>query len=491
MKRRVIWTGILLFGAINLFSQQKTQLVITGATLIDGRGGPPLSGAVVIIEGERTTSVCQQGTVTLRSGAKIVDATGKYLLPGLIDTHVHLEDIGLSDVGELPASWDSPAKAMELIEINGRLDLIGGVTTVRDLGSTELVLNMRDEINAGKVIGPRIIAAGMQLVKKTPGATKAKMFLEYDGPQDARARVRQLASAGVDLVKIRLTHQRAIPSLEEVRAIVAQAHRLGLRATVHTDVPADDLVRLAVDAGADGIEHNAPLRVKDEGLLREMARKKMTVMAGSGEFYVQRFEDPGFGDPVGSAAARLFPDDIVSALRRGVDSLRSQTAQMKTSGWDAEQVRKRFIRETERARQAGILLIFGTDAGAYLAIHGEEYKALYGETRMGSSAMETLLMATRDAAKALGKEKDLGTIEAGKLADIIIVDANPLEDLRNLRRLYRVIKGGVVYDPAELLSERTPDGGVLIRPLADGLFDPSCVHGARSAWQPAPGRPIR
>jgi imidazolonepropionase-like amidohydrolase len=446
----------MLFSAINLISQQKTPLVIIGGTLIDGRGGTPLPDAVVIIEGERITSVGQRGTIKTKSGATIVDATGKYLLPGLIDTHVHLEDIGLSDVGELPASWDSPAKAKELAIINARLDLIGGITTVRDLGSTELVLHLRDEINAGKVIGPRIIAAGMQLVKKSPGATRAKMFLEYDGPEDARARVRQLASAGGDLVKIRLTHQRVVPSLEEVRAIVDEAHSVGLRATVHTDVPADDLVRLAVDAGADGIEHNAPLRVKDEALLREMARKGMIVMAGSGEFYVQRFEDMGFGDPVGSAAARLFPAEIVSALRRGADSLRNQTARMKTSGWDAEQVRTRFIRETERARQAGILLIFGTDAGAYLAIHGEEYKALYGETKMGSSAMDAILMATRDAAKALGREKDLGTIEAGALADIIIVDANPLADLRNLCKLYRVIKGGVVYDPAELLAEGSP-----------------------------------
>jgi imidazolonepropionase-like amidohydrolase len=454
MERRLIWFGIILFIAFHLISQPKTQLIITGATLIDGKGGLPFPHAVVVIEGERITAVGRQGTIKIKPGAKILDATGKYLLPGLIDTHVHLEDIGLSDVGELPAAWDSPDKTRELIRINVRLDLIGGITTVRDLGSTELVLHMRDEINAGKVLGPRIIAAGMQLVKKTVGATKAKMFLDYDGPADARTKVRQLAAARVDLIKIRLTHQHAIPSLEEIRAIVDEAHRLGLRATVHTDVPAEDLVRLAIEAGADGIEHNAALRVKDEALLKEMARKGMALMAGSGEFYVQRFEDVGLGDPVGPAATRLFPEHVLLALRRGADTLRNQTTQMKKSGWDAEQVRTRFIRETDRARKARVLLIFGTDAGAYLAIHGEEYKALYGETRMGSSAMEAILMATRDAAKALGKEKDIGTIEADRLADIIIADANTLEDIRNLRKLYRVIKGGVIYDPAELLRSR-------------------------------------
>ena len=145
---------------------------------------------------------------------------------------------------------------------------------------------------------------------------------------------------GVDLIKIRLTHQRPVPSLEEVRAIVGEAHRLGLRATVHTDVPADDLVRLAIEAGADGIEHNAPLRVKDDTLLAEMARKGMTLMAGSGEFYVQRFEDGSLGDPVGPAASRLFPGDVVSALRAGAETLRKQTAEMKRSGWD------RFLHST-------------------------------------------------------------------------------------------------------------------------------------------------
>ncbi len=454
MKRMAGLALIALLVAVRVFPQQTTPLVITGANIIDGRGGATIRNGIVIIESGRITKVGIKGTVMIPTGARFLVAAGKFLLPGLIDTHVHLEDIGLSDVGRLPAVWDSPERLKELILINARLDLIGGITTVRDLGSTGLVLRVRDEINVGKVVGPRIIASGMQLVKKTPGATRERIFLEFDGPDDARAKVRQLVTMGVDLIKIRLTHQRAVPSLEEVRAIVDEAHRLGLRATVHTDVPADDLVRLAVEAGTDGIEHNAPLRLKDDALLSEMAKKGMTLMAGSGEFYVQRFGDGSLGDPIGAAVGRLFPEDVVAALRRGADTLREQTAEMRKSGWNPEEVRARFIRETERARRAGVFFVFGTDAGAYLAIHGEEYKALYGETRMGSTAMEALLMATRDAAKALAKEKEIGTIEAGKLADLVIVDEDPLADMRNLSRIYRVIKSGVVYSPSELLTKR-------------------------------------
>jgi imidazolonepropionase-like amidohydrolase len=453
MKRLIVLVLIPLFGGALLCLEQKPPLAIAGATIIDGKGGPPLPKGIVILEGNRIANVGTQTTLKIPPVDRVIDATGKYLIPGLIDAHVHLEDVGLSDVGELPAVWNSPERLRELVLINSRLDLIGGVTTVRDLGSTELVLHVRDDINAGRLIGPRIIAAGMQLVKKTPDSKKERMFLEYEGPGDARDKVRQLASMRVDVIKIRLTHQRPVPSLEEVRAIVDEAHELGLRVTVHTDVPADDLVRLAIEAGADGIEHNASLRVNDDALLKEMARRGMTIMAGSGEFYVQRFDDGGLGDPVGTAASRLFPGEVVAALRRGADSLRKQTAEMKTSGWDPGQVQARFVRETERARQAGILLVFGTDAGGYLAIHGEEYKALYGETRMGSTPMATLLMATRDAARCLGRENELGTIERGKLADMIVVDADPLADMRNLRRIYRVIKGGVAYSPSDLLSK--------------------------------------
>ena len=172
---------VILFAAAQLFPQQQPQLVIKGATIIDGRGGVPFAGAV-IIEAGRITSVGPTGTVRIPTGARVLDATGKFLLPGLIDTHVHLEEVGLSDLGELPAAWDSPERLKELVLINARLDLIGGITTVRDLGSTELVLRVRDEINAGKAAGARIIASGMQLVKKAPDAARERIFLESTAP---------------------------------------------------------------------------------------------------------------------------------------------------------------------------------------------------------------------------------------------------------------------------------------------------------------------
>ena len=452
MKSFVFTTGLLLLLAGRWLAQTPPTTVISGATLIDGTGTPPVPDAVVIIQGDRITRVGTSSSVNIPPGARVINAAGKFLLPGLIDTHVHLQMVGLSDIGELPARWNAPGNTRDLVAINGKLDMIAGFTTVRDLGSTDIVLKVRDDINSGRLLGPRIVAAGMQLVRKSTDAPAAEMFVEYEGRDSARSKVRYLASIGANVIKIRLTYLRPIPSLEEVRAIVEEAHSLGLLATVHTDVPADDLVKLAIDAGADGIEHNAPLRSQDDHTLARMAQHKMSLMAGAGAFFLQRIDTTGLIDVLDPAQRQLLPEDILLALRTGIESLHTQTDQMKKRGWSASQRQSGFILEVQRARKAGVLLVFGTDCGAYGMVHGEQYKALYGESMMGSSAMEVILMATRDAAKALGKENEIGTIEAGKLADLVILNANPLTDLRNLHQVFRVIKDGLVYDPADLLS---------------------------------------
>jgi len=452
VKRLLIVAIFISIQIAGLSGRDRAPIVISGATMIDGTGRPPVPDITVIIAGDRISKVGPSGSLAIPPGARVIDGSGKFILPGLIDTHVHLEMVGLADIGTLPAEWNAPDKLAKLVALNARLDLIAGFTTVRDMGSSDIVLKVRNQVNSGKLLGPRIFASGMQLVKRSAEAPSEAMFLEYDGTESARTGVRHLAAIGVDVIKIRLTRQRPVPSLDEVRAIVEEAHRLGLRATVHTDVPADDLVRLAIDAGADGIEHNAPLRSQIAGTLARMAQGKMSLMAGAGAFYVQRIDSTGLIDGLDQAQTRLFPADILSALHAGIGSLHDQTLEMTGSGWSAAQRQASFSQEIQRARNAGVLLAFGTDCGAYGMVHGEQYKALFGETRMGSSAMEAILMATRDAAAALGKADELGTIRQGLLADLIVVDADPLKDLRNVHLIHRIIKGGSVYDPAELIS---------------------------------------
>ena len=431
--------------------EKPRTIAVQGATLIDGTGRSPLSCAVILIEGDRIAAVGKCGAVAIPRGAHIVDVRGKFILPGLIDCHCHLEGVGLGDLGELPEEWATPDKLRELILDDARLDLAGGFTTIRDVGSTPLVFKVREEIDDGRFPGPRVIAAGQQLVKKSPGAYMDPSFLEYEGADDARKQVRHLVSLGADLIKVRLTSQRAMPSLEELRAIVAEAHGLGRRVTAHTDVPANEAVQLAMDAGLDGIEHNAPLRA-GEAVLRVMATKHMFLVAGIGDFYVQRDISGDAASMVDDSARRVFPPVVVSALEKAAVALQQQTAEMKKQGWSFEEALARGVQSMQEARRAGVLLGFGTDCGAELVIHGQQYKALYGETLVGSSAMEAILMATRDAAKILGREKELGTLEPGKFADLIILDADPLADLRNVGRIHTVVKGGKLYNQDELIA---------------------------------------
>lgn len=429
--------------------------MIRGGTLIDGTGGPPLAEAVVVVQDDRIAATGDSRAVAVPRGANVIDAHGQFVVPGLIDCHCHLEDVGFGDLADLPPEWQKPEKLKELIRIDARLDLLSGITTVRDPGSTDLLFQVRDEINSGKIPGPRIFAAGHQLVKKAPEAHLAPSFVEYDGPEDARARVREQVALGADLIKIRLAHDRPLPSIQEMRAIVEEAHRLGRRVAVHTWVPADQAVQLAIDAGVDSIEHNAPLRARAEYVLQEMGRRHIALTAGGGGFYVQRWEPGSPNDVLDPPGRRLFPPEIVALFLRVGEGLRAQTDEMRRQGWDPRQVQARFVGEMQRARKAGVLLVFGTDCGGELMVHGQQYKALYGESQMGSTPMEALQMATQDAARVLGKERELGTVERGKLADLIIVSANPLTDLRNLARVHAVMKGGRLYFPAERPAGKT------------------------------------
>jgi len=443
---------LLLTGTAH--GQTREVTIIKGATLVDGTGRPPLRNSVIVIDGERIRSVGVQGKIKIPRGARVIYARGKFIIPGLIDCHCHMEMVGLGSLADLPPEWETIDRRRQLTLINARLDLFSGVTTVRDLGSTDVLFKVRDEINSGTQIGPRILAAGHQLVKKKPGAYMDKTFVEYDGSDDARLKVRQEIALGADWIKIRLTHRqvRPLPSVEEMRAIVEEAHRLGRRVAVHTDVPDDEALQLAIGVGVDSIEHNAPLRAKDENLLSQMAQKGIALMAGAGGFYVQRFEDQDTKNILDTAPKRFLPQDIVSILYRVASALHQQTDQMKKSGWDANQVQARFIRDVQRARKAGVVLIFGTDCGAELMVNGQQYKALYGETQMGSSAMEAILMATRDAAKVLGKQNELGTVEPGKMADLVMLEADPLTDLHNLGKVNAVMKAGRLYKPPQLFE---------------------------------------
>jgi imidazolonepropionase-like amidohydrolase len=446
-------------------AEAEVTLALIGGWLIDGNTPLPLENPVILIAGNRIKAVGRLGRVRIPPGVTVIDVQGRFILPGLIDAHAHLEGLGL---GERDAEFtDTPEKLRQVIVQNARLNLLSGVTSVRDCGSSELVLRLRDQIEAE---GPRLFAAGPQLVKRgagvpprgDPGAPSSPLFLEFDGVKEARRKVREQIAKGIDLVKVRLTRYRVspaisgsrgdtespLPTLEELSAIVAEAHRAGLKVAAHIDVPYDEAVRLAVMAGVDTIEHMAPLRTYDDRLLLEMARRNIILVPTLYQIQAQRVDplEKSEEEMIEPPLQTRLPPEILHALAQRAALWRRTVLEWRARGYDPKRALREAFRSLLRARLLGVRIALGPDTGSDLVPHGRLYKEIALYASMGIPPIEAIQMATRVGAEVLGREKELGTIEPGKLADLIVVEGDPLLDPEALRNVVFVIKDGRVIE---------------------------------------------
>lgn len=424
-------------------AEAEITLALIGGWLIDGNTPLPFENPVILIAGEKIKAVGRLGRVRIPPGVNVIDAQGRFILPGLIDAHAHLEGVGL---GEQDANFtDTPEKLRQVILQNARLNLLSGVTSLRDCGSSELVLKLRDQIEAE---GPRLFAAGPQLAKRDAAVSSSPLFLEFDGVKEARRKVREQIAKGIDFVKVRLTRQRPLPTLEELSAIVSEAHRAGLRVAVHIDVPYDEAVRLALMAGVDTIEHMAPLRVYDDRLFLEMARRNIIVVPTLYQMQAQRVDPLEKNDEelIEPPLQTRLPPELLRALTQRAAQWRRMVLDWRARGYDPKRALREAFRALTRARLLGVKIALGPDTGSDLVPHGQFYKELVLYANMGIPPIEVIQMATRMGAEALGREKELGTIEPGKLADLIIVEGDPLLDPEALRNVVLVIKGGQVIE---------------------------------------------
>lgn len=429
--------------AANDEAEAEITLALVGGWLIDGNAPLPLENQVILIAGNKIKAVGRADRIRIPPGVNVLDVQGKFILPGLIDAHAHLEGLGL---GEKDAEFtDTPEKLRQVILQNARLDLLSGVTSLRDCGSSELLLRMRDQIEAE---GPRLFAAGPQFVKRDATQPSSPLFLEYEGAKEARRRVREQIAKGIDLVKVRLARHRPLPTLEELAAIVSEAHRSGVRVAAHIDVPYDEAVRLALMAGVDTIEHMAPLRAYDDRLFLEMARRNVILVPTLYQMQAQRLdpleknEEELIEPPLRN---RLSPE-LLQALAQRADLWRRNLLEWRARGYNPKGALREAFRSLMRARLLGVKVALGPDTGSDLVPHGRFYKELALYMSMGLAPIEVIHMATRIAAEALGREKELGTIEPGKLADLIVVEGDPLLDPEALRNVVLVIKDGRVFE---------------------------------------------
>jgi imidazolonepropionase-like amidohydrolase len=413
------------------------RLVLVADRLVDGTGRPALEAAFVAIEGERIAAVGSGSGAEgrLPESVKRLDFPGCTILPGLVDSHVHLTfSAGPVPLHDLQGDSDTRLALRGIA--NARAALQAGVTTVRDLGSRgRITLDLRDAVAAGVVPGPRILACGRPIT--SPGGHCHFLGGVAQGVEAVSRLATELVEQGVDAIKIMGTGGnmtatsdplRAQFAVDELREVVRVARAAGRRVTVH--VRGVDGMRRAVDAGVDGIEH-ARMEVApgqwgfDDGLARRMAEKAITAAPTlAASFRASQAKAAGF--KVG--------------LREGMVPIpvRQQNA--------------------ARLRECGVPVVVGTDAGAALANFDEavhlELELLVGA---GWTPLEAIEAGTRGAAMAIGLEGQLGTIEPGKIADLVIVRGDPTRDIRDIRHVEHVFHGGrVAASAGQLVDDRRP-----------------------------------
>jgi imidazolonepropionase-like amidohydrolase len=400
-------------------------IVVRANRLIDGRGGPTLSPAVVVVQDDRIVAV--GSAVPVPPEARIVDLGQATLLPGLIDLHTHLtgrtdvhwEDALLRTTPPEDALWGAR---------NAQITLLAGFTTCRDMGPTWPFVDvaLRNAIAQGAVAGPRLLVAG-NYVSSTGGAGDARQFSTYvdvpsvrnlaDGPEEIVKAVRTNLKNGADFIKILATGavlSKGIPpgaqeySDEEIQAAVTEARRWGRSVAAHAHGAAG--IKAAIRAGVRTVDHGSDLDDEAIALLKTHPET----------YYVPTLYT------------------MVAMLDEG-ESTHIPASEIER----ARQIRSIAEAGFKRALKSGIPIGFGTDAA--VIPHGKNARELKVRVDLGQSPMAALVSATRTNSLILGLQDRIGTVEAGKWADLVAVPGDPLQDITVMDHVGFVMKGGVVY----------------------------------------------
>ena len=422
--------------AAKLSHRPAGALVVKGARLFDPEAGTVTPSVTVVVSGNRIQAVGRDGEVPVPAGAKVVEAHGRMLLPGLWDMHQHFT------------------------ESDGLLDLAAGVTTGRDMANDmDYLLDLKRKWASGEALGPRVVLAGV-IDGPGPYASPTKMLVDTE--EKARAAVDRYVEMGYAQIKI---YSSLDPKL--VPAIVAEAHRHGLRVSGH--IPNGMTAAEAVRDGFDELQHINFLFLN---FLPGVDTRTMARMTAVGEHAaeidlasepVRAFlrllkERHTVVDPTLNIYEDLFtarPDEVRPSLAPVADRLPYQLRRTLFGGSLAiPPGQEQRYRDSYRACVAmvrllhaeGIPMVAGTDSFPGFDLHRE--LELY--VAAGLPAPEVLRIATLGAARVMKLDHDLGTIAPGKLADLILVDGDPTRNISDIRRVVLTVKDGVVYDPAEL-----------------------------------------
>ena len=428
------------------------KLALVGGMLLDGYEAPPLHHAAILIEGDRIVRVGPAASTPIPDDYTVIDTSGRTMMPGMVDLHAHLVILGHGAYG----TWfpwieknGGVATLTRVMEISARQLLHAGVTSAVDLGAPlEPSLSVRDRIDRGDIPGPRMLMSG-PWITRTPGVFPHDYQIKIDSPEQAAREVERLADAGVNVIKAHSGLRR-----EDYQAIADAAHTRQLR--VHAHVYAETDVRNALETGIDVLTHAGSAGTAppySPAMITDIVNRGRPVVITAAHrswiypdtaAFPERLQDPQLEQD--------FPPDIYAEVQDSVKNWRAL-------GYFGRTDREMLFRErgVKQFVESGAVIGMGTDSGTPLNFHTE---ALWREAKvhvdMGMPPMRVISALTRVGATIMGRQRDLGTIEAGKLADIIVVRGNPLFDIVALAHVETVVKGGVVQKRAP--APATPRG---------------------------------
>lgn len=443
MRAAISWKVGAVLACMTLAPLALAQRVaMVGGTLVDGTLSDPIRDSVILIDGQRIVAVGTVKTLPVPADATVISTEGMTVLPGLWDMHVHLMINGHADY----AHWDKtyPAQFRDVImPSSAKQLLLAGVTGARDLGGPlEESIAVRDAINSGRIPGPTLFVSGPFIQKKPyPGTEQFRWGV--DSPADARAKIKRIAQAGVDVVK--LIDQDGM-SDAELAAIVDEAHKHGLPVVAHAHRPEE--IRRGLKFGVDCFEHTG-LAASPEYPPDVIAalRERTGNMASGPLFWTPTIEGlynfpytvknhefiDGSDWHVGLTPAII--DDIKKSLEHPE---RISYFQQTPQRWPTLQ------RKFQQLRESGALLLIGTDSGIPMKFHsGSTWNELdVWVNKLGVPAIDAIRAATYWPAVAMKADKDYGTVTEGKYADIIAVKGDVLKQVALLQRVDIVVKHG-------------------------------------------------
>ena len=418
--------GLLSTSHIGAQPAASRVTILKAARLLDGTGGKPITPGAIKIEDDKITQVSSQ--IDVPAGAQLVDLGSATLLPGLIDLHTHLTN-------RMGVHWEdgltktTPGHDALWGARNARVTLMAGFTTCRDMGPTwpYVDVDLRNAIDEGAVPGPRLLVAG-NYVSSTGGAGDARQFSIYvdvptvknlaDGPEEITKAVRTNFKNGADFIKIMATGAVLSKGIKpgqqqysdaEIQAAVTEANRWGRQVAAHAHGASG--IKAAIRAGVRTVDHGSDL--DDEAIALLKASNRRT-------YYVPTL-------------------DVMDAVEQNGEKNHIPESERERG----RQINGIMAAGFKRALAAKIPIGFGTDAA--VIEHGENWREFEVRHRLGEPTAATIVSATSTSAEIIGWNDRLGTIQPGKLADIIAVPGNPLEDVNVMRKVNFVMKGGTVY----------------------------------------------